>query len=382
MKSKEKEKILTIETALKERIKELECLYSISKIFNQTSDEQVEDIFGKVISILPNGYQFPENTYARIVFDKKEYKSKSLKAPLHKQSADIIINDKKRGVIEIICSCPSGETDKYPFLKEEQNLLDTVAKELSNTIDKIEQKEEKKKIQEQLMHADRLATLGSLAAGIAHELNEPLGSILGFAQLVNSNKNLPKEAKDDINKIINASLHSREVIRKLLFFSKQEKQKKTSININGLIRNGYYFLEALCSKEAIKIQKILDPKIPRIIIDPVHLNQIIVNIFVNAIQAMPKGGKLTIKTQFRDNTIFLFIHDTGIGMSNETMNRIFEPFFTTKEEMNTGLGLAVVHNIIKLYNGAINVKSELGKGSTFEIIFPVIQTKNHSHEES
>ncbi len=363
--------VALIESVLNERIKELECLYAVSKIFNEEQDGQLEDIFNKILKVLPKAYQKPENTCARIVFDKKEYKLFSGKKELYKQSSSIIIKNKKRGVIEAIYTKRWKDVNESPFLKEEQDLIETISRELANVIIKIEQRDENKEIESKLIHSDRLATLGTLAAGIAHELNDPLGSILGFSQLAIKSKNLPKEVEEDIKKIINSSLHAREIVRKLLFFSKQEKNKSVQININDLIKNGYFFLESRCAKESIEIVKVLDPNLPNINFDPIHVNQIIVNLFVNAMQAMPNGGKLLIRTILHNNKISLVIADTGIGMSEDVKKHIFEPFFTTKQEMGTGLGLAVVHSIVKSYKGSINVESELGKGSKFEVIIPV-----------
>ncbi len=363
----------TLEFKLKERVKELNCLYSISKIFNKISTDgnnNIGFILKKIISIIPYGYQIPEKTIVKILFDKKEYYNNDIiiKTRKYFQREKIIIKNNVRGYIEVFYN---GNSQGNPFLREERKLIKAVCVEISQMIERIEQNNERRIIEQQLVHSDRLATLGTLAAGIAHELTEPIGSILGFAQLTLKHENITKEAKEDVNKIINSALHGREIIRKLLFFSRQDKQKKINVNINNSIMNDFNFLESRCEKEGIEIIKELDHKIPEIKIDPIHVNQIIVNLMVNSIQAMPHGGKLNITTKLRKDEICLSIRDTGVGIKRDIMSKIFEPFFTTKKETGTGLGLSVINNIIKSYNGKINVRSKVNNGTVFEITLPI-----------
>lgn len=147
-------------------------------------------------------------------------------------------------------------------------MLDTVARQVALIIERRQTEEDKLKLQEQLRHADRLATIGQLAAGVAHELNEPLGSILGFAQLAKKCPGLPKQAEQDIEKIVNASLHAREVVKKLLIFARQMPTQKTKVNLNQIVEEGLYFLESRCVKQGIKLIRSLSPNLPEITADP------------------------------------------------------------------------------------------------------------------
>ena len=230
--------------------------------------------------------------------------------------------------------------------------------------------EERTELQEQLRHADRLATIGQLAAGVAHELNEPLGNILGFAQLAKKNPEITEQIEDDVEKIEKASLHAREIVKKLLLFARQVPSQKKKVNINEIIENSIFFYEHRCQKEGISLERILSPDLPEIEGDPSQLSQAFVNMIVNSIQAMPDGGKLSIQTSYNEEYVYLFIEDNGIGMNEEVKNKIFLPFFTTKDiSEGTGLGLPVVHGIVISHNGQINVFSEEGKGTIFEIKF-------------
>ncbi len=359
------------QAALQERIKELTCLYDMFKVVEQ-SDVSLEEVIYNTLELLPPAWQYPKITHARVILDGYEYITPCLKNEVDKLIADIIINKKKRGIIEVIYSEKQPKIDEGPFLKEERSLIETLAKELALIIEHKESEKDKEKLQDQLRHADRLATVGELSAGVAHELNEPLGTILGFAQLIEKSDKLQKQVKVDIEKIIKSSLHAREIIKKLMFFSKQMEPKKTQVNLNQVVEEGLYFLESRCAKEGIELIRSLEPNLPIITADAIQLNQVLVNLIVNAIQAMPKGGKLNIKTFSTDDYVSLVIQDTGIGMSKEVMKHVFEPFFSTKEiGKGTGLGLSVVHGIVTSHNGIIKVESEVGNGSRFEIQFTV-----------
>jgi len=358
-------------TALQERVKELTCLYNMSRI-TDTPDVTLEEIIYNTIEFLPPAWQYPEITIPRIVLDDKEYMIENFEDSKYIMSADIIIDNNKRGFIEVGYTEEMPELDEGPFLTEERDLIETVAKELSLIIERKENEEEKNRLQDQLRHADRMATVGELSAGVAHELNEPLGSILGFAQLLERSGNLSKKSKNDLEKIIKSALHAREVVKKLMFFARQLPPQKDAVNLNKLIEDGLYFLDARCEKEGIEVIREYRPDLPDIIADHVQLNQVVVNLVVNAIQAMPEGGRLILKTDSMKDYVVFLVEDTGTGMNKETVKQIFTPFFTTKEiGKGTGLGLSVVHGIITSHGGTINVNSKPGKGTVFEVHLPL-----------
>jgi two-component system, NtrC family, sensor kinase len=263
-----------------------------------------------------------------------------------------------------------------PFLKEEQSLIDTVAKEVSLVVERREAEIYKSKLQDQLRHADRLATIGQLAAGVAHELNEPLANILGFAQLAKKEPGVPATAAGDLEKVIKTSLHAREIIHKLLVFSRQTPLQMTHVNLNQVVEEGLHFLGSQCTKAGIELVRSLEPDLPEISADPSQLQQILVNLVVNAIQASPSGGVLTVETHRGRDYVSLAVSDTGTGMTEEVKSKLFTPFFTTKDvDQGTGLGLAVVHGIVTSHRGVIHVESELGRGSRFEVQLPVDSTE-------
>jgi signal transduction histidine kinase len=247
-----------------------------------------------------------------------------------------------------------------------------MANEIALVIERSQAEEEKDRLEEQLRHADRLATIGQLAAGVAHELNEPLGNILGFAQLAAKASGIPEAVGKDLERIISASLHARTVIERLNLFARQSPQRRGLVDLNRVINEGLYFLGHRCAKVGITLVRELASDIPEIIADQSQLYQVLVNLVVNAIQAMPEGGRLTIRTLKYDSQVAFSVEDTGIGIDDETRSKIFLPFFTTKDvNEGTGLGLAVVHGIVMAHGGSITVDSQVGKGSRFEVRLPL-----------
>jgi len=369
---KNKTYFILSEIALRERVKELTCLYEISEL-SQKENLSLVHILNKVLKLLLSAWQYSDITVARITYDNQSYVTSGFKETPFKQTEKIIINGKERGAIEVYYLKKMPRLDEGPFLKEERKLIQAVTLKVAFIIERKEIEEKIKLFQEQIRHADRLATIGELTAGIAHELNNPLNNILGFAQLIIKNNNLNEQAKQDVEKIIKAVLNSREIIKKLMYFSRQMPQNFTNVNLNQIIKDAMYFIEPQCSKENIAISYQLSDNIPSIHADNLQLNQVIVNLVVNAIQAMPEGGKLTISTRNDSQSAFLSVEDTGVGISKKIMQHIFNPFFTTKViGKGTGLGLSVVHGIIATHKGKIDVKSKEGVGTKFEIEFPII----------
>jgi two-component system NtrC family sensor kinase len=363
------------QVALRERIKELTCLYGIAQLVARPGIS-LEGILEGVVKSLPSSWMYPKIAAAEIFFDGRSYSTPGFRESRWKQTSDIVVNGERRGVVVVVYTEEKPELDQGPFLKEERILIDTVAREVALIIEQRQAEEERLNFQGQLRHADRLATIGQLAAGVAHELNEPLGNILGFAQLAKKCPGLPKGAKQDIERIVTASMYTREVIKKLMLFARQTPPRKTSVNLNKVVEEGLYFFESRCSKEGIKLVRLLSPDLPEITADLAQLNQVLVNLVVNAVQAMSEGGSLTVRTLACEDSISLIVEDTGVGMTKEVVDQIFLPFFTTKEVgQGTGLGLAVVHGVVTSHGGTIKVESEVGRGTRFEIQLPVARLR-------
>ena len=361
---------------LRTRANELTCLYGVAQAI-QNPGGAIDDILRNIVELLPLGWQYPEIASALITVDARSFASAGFHDSPWKQSAEILVKGLSRGSIEVVYAAEKPPMDEGPFSKEERNLIQEVARQVSMLLEHRETEREKMRLEQQLRHADRLATIGEMAAAAAHELNEPLGSILGFAQLTKNSPNLPVQAEHDIERIVNAALHAREVIKKLLLFARKLPTRKAPCNLNNLVREGLYFLESRCAREGISLVRKLDDILPEITADSGQLHQVLVNLVVNAIQAMPRGGTLTIRTAFDGSQVQLAVEDTGIGMSEAVMKQLFIPFFTTKGAgQGTGLGLSVVHGIVTSHGGTISVDSQRGKGSRFVVALPLAEISN------
>jgi K+-sensing histidine kinase KdpD len=359
---------------LRERVKELKCLYELSRIALE-DESNLASILLKTIRILPAALQHPAYAEASITLNKDVYSTKKFKGSVHTLSSAMMLGQKMSGKVEIgYRKSFSGKGGA--FLPEEKKLVKTVARELSVIIKRVASEDEKTKLQSQLKHLERLAFVGELTAGIAHELNEPLGRILGFAQLIKKAGGLNGQQEEDIERIVKASLYTREIIKKLMLFSRQMPQQITMVNLNEVVSSTLYFIDVRFQSGRIKLISKLDPKLLPIQADAVQMSQVLVNLTTNAIHAMPQGGQLWISTRMNDNSVSLIVRDSGHGMSDEVKKKIFEPFFTTKPVgQGTGLGLSVVQGIVTAHQGKITVTSTLGKGSKFEVQLPLKQSR-------
>ncbi|WPO78470.1 sensor histidine kinase [Flavobacterium sp. KACC 22761] len=268
---------------------------------------------------------------------------------------------------------PSENFNPSDFLLDEQKLLDMVALEISHYIEKFQILERKASLRRTLEHMDRLAILSETIAGIAHELNNPLANILGYAELIKIT-NTNSEIDSDITTIIDTVIYTREIVKKLMFFSCEMPYQPKLQDINPIITFALSILKQNFHKKEIKSEVHFNNKISTAIIDSVQLTQLVFNILKNAIQASPQ--KSTIKTIIENDekNIIIKIEDQGHGIPEEIKQQIFEPFFTTKKIKNgAGLGLSVVHGIIKNHNGEITVINNYPSGSIFIISLPINQ---------
>jgi signal transduction histidine kinase len=369
-------KTVSSDIKLKERVKELKCLYELSEI-SWEADNDLKTILSKTLKILPRAMRYSDEAEVSISVNKQIYSTPGFTK--HKQSitSPLAVSKTKYGYITVgYKNTLKTSHSSNLFLQEEKKLLKVVATQLSRYIKRASVEEEKTKLKLQLQHAERLAFVGELSAGIAHELNEPLGKILGFAQLIKKAGELNNQQSEDIERIIKASLYTREIIKKLMIFSRQMPQQITFVNLNTVVSNILYFIDVRFQSRGIQILQKLDQNLPAIQADAVQMSQILVNLITNGIHALSNGGKVTVITKQKGNQVSLTVKDNGTGMSAEVRKKIFLPFFTTKAVgQGTGLGLSVVQGIVEAHNGNIIVNSAPGKGSKFEILLPLKQSK-------
>lgn len=231
--------------------------------------------------------------------------------------------------------------------------------------------------QRNLIQMEKLTSLGQLAASIAHEVNNPIAGVLVYTQLLAKKltaDTLAKEkALDYLSKMESELTRSSRIIRNLLDFSRESKPALRLVNLNEVIDRAFSLVAHSAQMQHVEVVKNLSPTLPEVMADPDQLQQVGTNLMLNAIQAMPEGGTLTVDTSADSGgQIKIEVKDTGCGIPQENLQRLFTPFFTTKKEVKgVGLGLAVSYGIIQRHQGKIEVDSEVGKGTTFRVYLPV-----------
>ena len=256
------------------------------------------------------------------------------------------------------------QTDEIAELTETFNMMASSLKERDERL--------KEYTQQQIMKSERLATLGQLAAGVAHEINNPLGAILMYAHLSLEEMEAADDRCRNLEKMVIEATRCKNIVRGLLDFARQSEPNVEESDANEVLRRTLSLLENQALFQNIRITTAFSPSLPKAMMDSSQIQQVFTNIILNAAEAMAGEGELIIASRVASNgeSIEIECSDTGCGIPRENLGKIFDPFFTTKEVgRGTGLGLAVSYGIIARHNGTIEVKSELGKGTTFIVKF-------------
>lgn len=342
---------------------------------------RVEDsIAGQVVK---TGQPFLESGDAQRLKIKTGYLVKSLMYVPLKSGSEVV------GVLSV-----DNKVSNTPFTESDVYLLSALADyasiaivnahlytEVKSFSEELEQKvaertKELEEAQAQLIQSEKLASIGQLAAGVAHELNNPISVMLGFAQAI-----LRKLPQDDplrkpLSTIEREGLRCKGIIQNLLDFARRSKPSLQPVDINQVLEASCLLIEHQMSLDNIVVTKGYAPNLPQVLADPNQLQQVFVNIIQNAYQAMPEGGTLRLVTRALGDEVQIIFADTGVGIPPENLKRIFDPFFTTKEVgQGTGLGLSVSYGIVEQHGGTIEVESKMGAGTTFIVKLPIMKEK-------
>jgi two-component system NtrC family sensor kinase len=257
-------------------------------------------------------------------------------------------------------------------LKRAKRALTEWASRLEQLVD--ERTRDLREAQERLVRSEKMASVGKLAAGVAHEINNPLTGVLTFSQLLM--EQFPPESSEyqDLKVINQETLRCRKIVRGLLEFSRQSAPEKSSVDIGALLDEVLNIVVNQESFQNIQLVRETGDEVPPLMADRDQLKQVFFNIVVNASEAMTNGGTIKIRTQYdlERSQVVIYFEDNGPGISQQNLDKLFDPFFTTKE-MGTGLGLAISYGIIKVHRGNIEVKSNLDEGCRVIITLPVEQ---------
>jgi signal transduction histidine kinase len=274
--------------------------------------------------------------------------------------------------------------DEIELLSKQFNSMASKLQESHQTLErKVEERtRELKASQDAMVQQEKMVGVGQLAAGIAHELNTPLGTIIGYAQMLREDlAQQPGAAASlaDVDEVIGQAGRCRDLVKNLLNFSRRSSTEKTNASINEIIRKILSLVEHDFEMKSVRIFLDLDKSLPHARVNENEIAQVILNLANNAGDSMSSGGELHVSTRYDDinDRICITVHDTGCGIKESDRTRVFEPFFTTKEVgKGTGLGLSICYKIVENHLGSIEFDSVIGKGTTFRIYLPAkVQTE-------
>lgn len=275
--------------------------------------------------------------------------------------------------------------DELSELGQAFNQMAVDLKEAQDRI--IEEAEAKLELERGLRQSEKLATIGQLAAGLAHEIGTPLNIIGGRAELIKRKIKDREGEQKDLDIIIQQAERITKIIQQLLGFVRRKRPEQKGLNIKTLLETTLDFLEHKVQKQEVKVVKEMEDNLPSVLGDPDQLQQVFLNIILNAVQSMSEGGTLHLSASSKwiskegledgqHRYVEVKVQDTGMGMEREVMDNIFNPFFTTKErDKGTGLGLTVSQGIVQDHEGWIEVESEIGEGSQFRVYLPASERK-------
>jgi len=360
---------ISVEQKLKERIKELTCLYEVSSFIANSDLNSLKPTLKAICRSLKNAVQFPEDVLVELAVENFNLYEGQLAQDKVNMLAGIRAFNKPIGAITIGYS--QSKYKNNGFLKEERQLLEIIALELGNLFERKQITESEIRTKRQVERADRLAILGELTAGIAHELNTPLANILGYAELLKEQLNDNKNLVHDLEKIINNAIYSREVVKKLMFFSCEMPQHKTKTNIVPVVEEAIKLLKPNFSKKQLKCELKTQSNELLSKVDAIQLTQVLFNLIMNAIYFSPQKSKIEIKLHQDLNNVYIEILDEGQGIEASKAELIFNPFYSSKPiGEGTGLGLSVVHGIMQSHRGTITHKPNTPRGTIFILTFP------------
>jgi two-component system NtrC family sensor kinase len=238
---------------------------------------------------------------------------------------------------------------------------------------------ERVQLEEQMRQTEKLSSLGLLAAGVAHEVNTPLAVISNYAQMLTRQMDGDDPRQMLVDKIVKQTFRASEITSNLLNFSRTASAEFTEVDLNAVVRDTLALVRHPLASSRVQVEQLLDRELPPILGNANRLQQVFLNLFLNARDAMSSGGRLEIVTARSNSHVEIHVSDNGPGIRPEHLNRVFDPFFTTKASgRGTGLGLAVSYGIVREHSGKIEIQSSNGRGTTFLLQFPVARKAVHA----
>lgn len=361
------------ESALTERLKELTCLYEMSHL---VEDERLDldQFLERAVNIVPRALQHAELACVCITVEGRHHATTGFRASRWRHAVPVFVGSEPAGHVEVCYLEPGPGNSTAPFRIEECNLIRAIAERIGHVVERRRATEALRVSQERLHQTERLASLGTLSAGIAHEINNPIGMMLLAAQTAMKLKDSP--GREDVlsrslDLIVESARRCSEIVTSLLQFARQEPTKKWPSDLNEIVKRAIRLSQLHMVDEKVIIQADLAADLPRVIMNPIEMEQVLINLIRNAAESGQDGVHVQVRTTRIADGVQLVVQDDGRGMPQEQCARIFDPFYTTRQDSaGTGLGLSIVHGLVSQHGGTIRVESQPSKGSAFIITLP------------
>ncbi|HEU0013036.1 MAG TPA: ATP-binding protein, partial [Longimicrobium sp.] len=368
---------------LAERVKELRLLHEAARLLQHASGVD-RLVLSELVVRMPAAWLHARDACARIAYGGIDVTSEGWRATPWMQTATFRTSDGD-GTLQVAYLHEHAAADEGPFLAEERALIDSLAEMLRSHVERYVVDRQRLAVEAQLRQAQKMDALGTLAGGIAHDFNNILTAIGGYAELAALDAPPGSPLSESIDEILKGYARARDLVRRIALFSRRQESTRRVIALEPVVQEALQLLRASLPAN-IEIRTRLAPRLPLVRADATQIHQVMMNLGTNAAYAMrERGGVLSVELDAvpvgaegpefpaeldADHALRLRVADTGCGMAPEVRERLFEPFFTTKGPAGTGLGLAVVHGIIRDHGGAISVDSSPGAGTRFEIHLP------------
>lgn len=359
---------------LKERNKKITCLYSVGEVIREQAVET--DIFRSVAQLVRPATSYPEITRARIVFDGQTYEEMTVTSTPWVLSAPIIVGGRNRGVLELVYLESIEPSMPGRLLREDNNMIEAIARTLGEAV-------ERREAEAQVIQASKLASIGELAAGVGHEINNPINGVMNCVDILLKNMAADSPDRQFAELIRSEAERVATIVKNLLTFSRQQYEHYSYASVREMVETVLSLSAKKIEKSQIHFSLTLPDELPRLRCRPEQLEQVLMNLIINAIHALderyPDGDPektmaISIESVLvhRRRFIVMMVEDHGSGMSEATRTRMFDPFFTTKgRDKGTGLGLSVSDGIVKDHGGYFEVQSALGSYTRFKVFLPV-----------
>lgn len=359
---------------LNKRNVEITCLYRVGELIR--SRQLVNEVFEGVAKYIGSAFLYPTIARARITFDGETYLSQPFEPTPWKLSADIFVGGRYRGSVQLFYVEERPTRYEGPFLREERDLIDAIALVMSATI-------ERREAEVQIIQASKLASIGELAAGVGHEINNPVNGILNLADILSEQFPADSRNRQFIDLIHSEAERIAGIVRNLLTFSRQDREHHSPARLFDIVEAVLSLSRKKIEKSHVHLAVDVPENLPRIRCRSEQLQQVVMNLIINALHALDekhpgtdpdkllslRARKMLLKGR---HWLRLTVEDHGTGIAPAHMDRLFDPFFTTKgREIGTGLGLSVSDGIVKEHGGRMSVESEVGRYARFHVDLPL-----------